>query len=279
MDEPRSSKEPAQAPIIAPGHTFGSVTDKIASIVLTKSAPIPWYVAAFIGFLCTMMLFYAITYLLLKGVGIWGVNIPIGWGFAIINFVWWIGIGHAGTLISAILLLLNQKWRTSINRFAEAMTIFAVMCAGLFPLIHTGPPLAGVVLADPLPEHDGGLAAVPQPAHLGRLRDLDLRHRVAALLVRRARSPTWRRCATRRCTRCSRRCTASRRSAGAAPRGTGRATRRPTCCWPASRRRSSSRCTRSSASTSRSASSRAGTPRSSRPTSWRARSTPASPWC
>jgi Ni/Fe-hydrogenase subunit HybB-like protein len=140
MDESRSSQVSTQAPIIAPGHTFGSVTDKIASIVLTKSAPIPWYVAAFIGFLCTMMLFYAITYLLLKGVGIWGVNIPIGWGFAIINLVWWIGIGHAGTLISAILLLLNQKWRTSINRFAEAMTIFAVMCAALFPLIHTGRP-------------------------------------------------------------------------------------------------------------------------------------------
>ncbi len=140
MNETRSSQLSPQAPIIAPGHTFGSVTDKISSIVLTKSAPIPWYVAAFIGFLCTMMLFYAITYLLLKGVGIWGVNIPIGWGFAIINLVWWIGIGHAGTLISAILLLLNQKWRTSINRFAEAMTIFAVMCAALFPLIHTGRP-------------------------------------------------------------------------------------------------------------------------------------------
>ena len=73
----------------------------------------------------------AVTWLLLKGTGIWGVNIPVGWGFAIINFVWWIGIGHAGTLISAILLLLKQGWRTSINRFAEAMTIFAVMCAGL----------------------------------------------------------------------------------------------------------------------------------------------------
>jgi molybdopterin-containing oxidoreductase family membrane subunit len=76
----------------------------------------------------------------MKGVGIWGINIPIGWGFAIVNFVWWIGIGHAGTLISAILYLLNQKWRTSINRFAEAMTLFAVACAGLFPLIHTGRP-------------------------------------------------------------------------------------------------------------------------------------------
>src|SRR5262245_3142573 len=82
----------------------------------------------------------AVTYLLVMGVGIWGINVPVGWGFAIVNFVWWIGIGHAGTLISAILLLLRQKWRTSINRFAEAMTLFAVACAGLFPLLHMGRP-------------------------------------------------------------------------------------------------------------------------------------------
>jgi Ni/Fe-hydrogenase subunit HybB-like protein len=87
-----------------------------------------------------MVLLYAIGRLLLIGVGIWGVNVPVGWGFAIINFVWWIGIGHAGTLISAILLLLRQEWRTSINRFAEAMTLFAVACAGLFPLLHMGRP-------------------------------------------------------------------------------------------------------------------------------------------
>src|SRR5437899_7971416 len=87
-----------------------------------------------------MMLFYAIAYLLIAGIGIWGINIPVGWGFAIINFVWWIGIGHAGTLISAILLLLRQQWRQSINRFAEAMTLFAVACAGLFPLLHLGRP-------------------------------------------------------------------------------------------------------------------------------------------
>jgi len=87
-----------------------------------------------------MMFNIAVTYLLIKGVGIWGINIPIGWGFAIVNFVWWIGIGHAGTLISAILLLLHQKWRTSINRFAEAMTLFAVACAGTFPLLHMGRP-------------------------------------------------------------------------------------------------------------------------------------------
>src|SRR5205085_9018637 len=91
-------------------------------------------------FLLVMVLFYAITWLLIRGVGIWGINIPVGWGFAIVNFVWWIGIGHAGTLISAILLLLHQKWRTSINRFAEAMTLFAVACAGLFPLLHMGRP-------------------------------------------------------------------------------------------------------------------------------------------
>ena len=74
------------------------------------------------------------------GVGIWGINIPVAWGFAIVNFVWWIGIGHAGTLISAILLLMRQKWRQSINRFSEAMTLFAVACAGLFPLLHLGRP-------------------------------------------------------------------------------------------------------------------------------------------
>src|SRR5437899_10164154 len=83
---------------------------------------------------------YAIGYLCLRGVGIWGVNIPVGWGFAIVNFVWWIGIGHAGTLISAILLLLRQEWRNSINRFAEAMTLFAVACAGMFPVLHLGRP-------------------------------------------------------------------------------------------------------------------------------------------
>src|SRR5271170_5338866 len=86
------------------------------------------------------MLVYAGAWRFVVGGGVWGINIPIGWGFAIINFVWWIGIGHAGTLISAILLLLRQKWRTSINRFAEAMTLFAVSCAGLFPLLHLGRP-------------------------------------------------------------------------------------------------------------------------------------------
>src|SRR5437867_13020872 len=128
------------APLLEPGHTFASVTDKIRSIVLTRPAGPGWYLGFAISFALTMTLFIALAYLILKGTGIWGIQIPIGWGFAIVNFVWWIGIGHAGTLISAILLLLNQKWRTSINRFAEAMTLFAVMCAGIFPLVHTGRP-------------------------------------------------------------------------------------------------------------------------------------------
>src|SRR6201987_5674582 len=129
-----------RAPVIEPGYTFGSVTDKISSIVLTRPTSNGWFVGFGISFLMLMMLLYAMGYLFLRGVGIWGVNIPVGWAFAIINFVWWIGIGHAGTLISAILLLLHQKWRTSINRFAEAMTLFAVACAGTFPLLHMGRP-------------------------------------------------------------------------------------------------------------------------------------------
>jgi Ni/Fe-hydrogenase subunit HybB-like protein len=93
-----------------------------------------------IGILLTMGLLLAVTVLFVQGVGVWGVDVPVMWGFAIVNFVWWIGIGHAGTLISAILLLLKQDWRTSINRFAEAMTLFAVACAGMFPLLHLGRP-------------------------------------------------------------------------------------------------------------------------------------------
>jgi molybdopterin-containing oxidoreductase family membrane subunit len=127
-------------PVIEPGHTFSSVTDKISSIVLKRRTPIGWYIGFGLSFCVVQILMLTITYLVMTGIGIWGNNIPVGWAFDIINFVWWIGIGHAGTLISAILLLLRQEWRTSINRFAEAMTLFAVACAGLFPLLHTGRP-------------------------------------------------------------------------------------------------------------------------------------------
>jgi molybdopterin-containing oxidoreductase family membrane subunit len=139
------------APLIEPGHTFSSITDKIGGVVLTSRTPLSWFIVVSIGMMLMGGLGLAVTWLLIKGTGVWGVNIPIGWGFAIINFVWWIGIGHAGTLISAILLLLKQGWRTSINRFAEGMTIFAVMCAGLFPLIHTGRPWLAAYWLFPYP--------------------------------------------------------------------------------------------------------------------------------
>jgi molybdopterin-containing oxidoreductase family membrane subunit len=126
--------------VIGPGHTPGSITDKIGEIVLTRKTPKGWWIGFGISFLLMNLLFVAVAHLLITGIGIWGINIPVAWGFAIINFVWWIGIGHAGTLISAILLLLRQRWRTSINRFAEAMTLFAVACAGLFPILHLGRP-------------------------------------------------------------------------------------------------------------------------------------------
>ena len=117
------------ARLLKPGHTFETVTDKISSIVLTRRTPLQWVIATAAASGLVLLLLVAIVVLFVRGVGIWGVNVPVAWAWAISNFVWWIGIGHAGTLISAILLLLHQKWRNSINRFAEAMTLFAVACA------------------------------------------------------------------------------------------------------------------------------------------------------
>jgi Ni/Fe-hydrogenase subunit HybB-like protein len=132
--------KPDVPPIVGPGHTAGTVTDKISDVILTKHTPKWWLLGFAAAFSLLMVFLTAVTWLFYKGVGVWGVNWPVGWGFAIINFVWWIGIGHAGTLISAILLLFRQEWRTSINRFAEAMTLFAVACAGMFPVLHLGRP-------------------------------------------------------------------------------------------------------------------------------------------
>ncbi len=120
--------------------TYEAVNDTIGSIVLKNRQPAPWWIGFVVSFLLLMMFFLALSWLFIRGVGIWGINIPVAWGFAIVNFVWWVGIGHAGTFISAILLLLFQHWRTAINRFAEAMTLFAVACAGLMPLLHLGRP-------------------------------------------------------------------------------------------------------------------------------------------
>jgi Ni/Fe-hydrogenase subunit HybB-like protein len=159
MDTPaphsQTSQYPTPPPVIAPGHDFVTITDKISAIVLTRRQPISWFIMMGIGFLGVNLLGLSIGYLLFKGIGIWGNNVPVGWAFDIINFVWWIGIGHAGTLISAILLLLKQDWRTSINRFAEAMTLFAVACAAMFPLIHTGRPWLAAYWLLPYPNTMG----------------------------------------------------------------------------------------------------------------------------
>ena len=137
---PESAADSDELPVVQPGLSLASITDQIGSIVLTRHTPRAWWLIFGVSFLLVGVLSAAVTYLVLVGVGIWGVGIPVAWGLAIVNFVWWIGIGHAGTLISAILLLMNQRWRTSINRFAEAMTLFAVACAGMFPLLHLGRP-------------------------------------------------------------------------------------------------------------------------------------------
>ncbi len=139
MMEPTSDLQPIEE-ANPRGYTYGSITDKISSIVLSRPTTMGWLAGFGVATLLLLLLMVAVSWLLVRGVGIWGINIPVAWGFAIVNFVWWIGIGHAGTLISSILLLLRQQWRTSINRFAEAMTLFAVACAGLFPLLHLGRP-------------------------------------------------------------------------------------------------------------------------------------------
>jgi len=140
VNDPMLDPITGEVRVLAPGHTFKSVTEKISRIVLTAHTPLGWFGGFLLASSVATLVLIAVTWLFLKGVGIWGITQPVAWGFAIINFVWWIGIGHAGTLISAILLLFKQTWRNSINRFAEAMTIFAVVCAGLFPLIHVGRP-------------------------------------------------------------------------------------------------------------------------------------------
>jgi molybdopterin-containing oxidoreductase family membrane subunit len=141
-DDVRGADPIAQAPVLAPGHTPESVTDRISEAVTTKLTKTPkwWLLGFLVGFGLLNVFLIAATKLFMTGIGVWGNNIPVGWGWDITCFVWWIGIGHAGTLISAILLLLRQSWRNSINRFAEAMTVFAVSCAGMYPILHLGRP-------------------------------------------------------------------------------------------------------------------------------------------
>src|SRR3954468_5210800 len=133
-DDPRH-----RAPLVLRNLSFHDITEKVTDITL-KKAPVGWYIAFIIALSFLGMWGICVGYLLSTGVGVWGNNQPVGWAFDIVNFVFWVGIGHAGTLISAVLFLFRQNWRTSINRFAEAMTIFAVVCAGMFPAIHIGRP-------------------------------------------------------------------------------------------------------------------------------------------
>jgi len=126
-----------EKPLIKGNHTFSSITALISDVV-ERPTPKWWYMAFGVANMLLLLLGAMIGWLIWEGTGVWGLNNPVGWGWAIVNFVWWVGIGHAGTLISAILFLFRQDWRTAINRFAEAMTIFAVMCAGIFPAIHVG---------------------------------------------------------------------------------------------------------------------------------------------
>ena len=151
----QSSAAVLAPPVIAPGHDFETVTEAVAQIPLSNRTPLGWVFGFLVGLTLLMGLNMAVGYLLLKGIGIWGNNVPVGWAFDIVNFVWWIGIGHAGTLISAILLLFRQQWRMSISRFAEAMTVFAVLCAAMFPLLHTGRPWLAAYWLFPYPNTMG----------------------------------------------------------------------------------------------------------------------------
>ena len=134
-----TSDDPTRrAPLVLGDHDFESITDTVCGVVERPKPPTAWYIAFSISSLFALLFLVLLAYLFGVGIGVWGVQNPVGWGFAIVNFVFWVGIGHAGTLISAILFLFRQKWRTGINRAAEAMTIFAVICALIFPAIHIG---------------------------------------------------------------------------------------------------------------------------------------------
>ena len=141
-ERPISRMSPLGYPsnLLAPGQTYESVNETIGSVVLKIRQPASWWIGFCVAFVLLMLFLVSLGWLLLRGIGVFGLNIPVAWGFMIVNFVWWVGIGHAGTFISAILLVMYQNWRTAINRLTEAMTLFAIACAGLMPLFHLGRP-------------------------------------------------------------------------------------------------------------------------------------------
>ncbi len=136
MTASRLASDPV-GPVMEGTQDYGRITDRVLAPVLRRPG-LGWIGGAGMAFSLVLLMATSVAWLLAYGVGVWGLDIPVAWGFAIVNFIWWVGIGHAGTLISAILLLVRKRWRTSINRFAEAMTLFAVAQAGLFPLLHLG---------------------------------------------------------------------------------------------------------------------------------------------
>ena len=178
---PSGNTEPEGDRLIAGVQTYESITDRIGSIVLYQTRqPIPWYVMAGIGFLLLNLMMYCVTYLLFKGVGIWGINEPSAWGFDIINFVWWIGIGHAGTLISAILLLLTAAVAYQYQPVCRGHdSVRGVVRRSVPPAAH-GASLGGL-LDVPVSEHPVHVAAIPQSADLGRVRGVHVCDRVSAV--------------------------------------------------------------------------------------------------
>ena len=265
------------ARLLGPGETYASVTDTIGSIALGPKAS-PRLVVRVCDCLHPADGSPLRRYIFAgQGVGIWGINIPVAWGFAIVNFVWWIGIGHAGTFISAILLLLLQKWRTSINRLTEAMTLFAVACAGIFPLLHLGRPWIFYWLF-PYPDTMGLWPQFRSPL-VWDVFAVSTYFTVSLIFWYIGLIPDL---ATLRDKRYNQGTPGNLRNAGSwlarAPPCTGNVTNRPICSWLGWRRRWSSRFIASSALISPSPSCLDGIPPSFRPTSSRARFIPGLPW-
>lgn len=147
---------PVREPLVTGNKTVHDVSEDIAGRVEQKPT-ITWMLAMAVSLALLLAGAYAVAITVWEGIGVWGLNKTVGWAWDITNFVWWVGIGHAGTLISAVLLLFRQRWRMSINRASEAMTIFAVICAAMFPVLHMGRPWLGFYWALPLPNTFGSL--------------------------------------------------------------------------------------------------------------------------
>ena len=283
-------KELVREPLVLDKKSPGWISDQIAGIIEGKT-PRWWWVSFIISFITAGFCFAMIGYLITTGVGVWGLNQPVMWGWAIVNFVWWIGIGHAGTLISAILFLMRQKWRTSINRAAEAMTNFAVMCAGIFPAIHVG-RIWFVWYPLPIPNANDIWPQFRSPLlwdvfavstyftvsllfwYMGLIPDLATMRDRFRLQAEKIKEPF-----KKFTNKVKQLAMVSSRWAGQEAIASGATTKRPTCCWPAFPRRWFSRCTRSCRSTLPCRSCPAGIPPFSRRTLLRALFLAASVWC